>query len=546
MFDERGINMIAKLTTGLAVFLIGVSTSGYCIGQDSGESGAQLVVATVCMNAKEDTAANLETFSDYIKLASEQGANLIVFPAVSLQGNPGYGTKSYHPTEDELQYVRESAETIPGASTDFLVATANQYNIYIVFGMTEKSDEGDLYNTSVLLGPTGIYGKYRKRSLSAFLNEDYFWKPGSEKGPIDSPLGKVGLMICADILEPFGANLAEQEADFLVTVTAWPSAISFLYEKAATQKASDAGLWHIVANQVDTVGHVPDYGRSLIINPYGQICEDTGRIEGMVIARTDIVLPFSVPVVDFNGNGTVDINDLLRIIESWNQDDPSVDIAPPPFGDGVVDILDLELLMSYWGQEMDDPTLMAHWALDEAEGTVAYDSVGINDAIVIGEPVWQPEDGKVGGALAFDGIDDYVFAQNGLNPADEPFSVLAWIQGGTPGQVVISQLNGANWLRADPTSGCLMTELCASGRNGVHLQSETGITDGNWHRVGFVWDGLNRSLYVDDILVTEDTQQELASSIGGLNIGCGMNSAAGTFWSGLIDDVRIYNRAVHP
>ena len=111
---------------------------------------------------------------------------------------------------------------------------------------------------------------------------------------------------------------------------------------------------------------------------------------------------------------------------------------------------------------------------------------------------------------------------------------------------MISQVNGANWLRADSASGCLMTELCAWGRNGSPLHSDTEILDGNWHRVGFVWDGLNRALYVDDILIAEDTQQGLASSIGGLNIGCGMNSAAGTFWSGLIDDIRIYNRAVSP
>jgi hypothetical protein len=211
-----------------------------------------------------------------------------------------------------------------------------------------------------------------------------------------------------------------------------------------------------------------------------------------------------------------------------------------------VDALDLELFMSYWGQEIDDPTLMAHWALDEAEGTVAYDSAGANDAFLIGEPIWQPEGGKVGGALAFDGIDDRLYAQDGLNPADGPFSVFAWIQGGTPGQVVISQLNGANWLRADSASGYLMTELCASGRNGSPLQSETAITDGAWHRIGFVWDGLNRSLYVDDILAAEDTQQGLASFIGGLNIGCGMNSAAETFWSGILDEIRIYNRAVTP
>jgi hypothetical protein len=91
-----------------------------------------------------------------------------------------------------------------------------------------------------------------------------------------------------------------------------------------------------------------------------------------------------------------------------------------------------------------------------------------------------------------------------------------------------------------------MTELCTWGRNGSPLYSDTEIIDGNWHRIGFTWDGLNRALYVDDILVAEDTQEGLGSSIGGLNIGCGFNSAAGTFFSGLIDEVRIYNRAVNP
>jgi len=51
---------------------------------------------------------------------------------------------------------------------------------------------------------------------------------------------------------------------------------------------------------------------------------------------------------------------------------------------------------------------------------------------------------------------------------------------------------------------------------------------------------------VDDILVAEDTQTALASSVGGLKIGCGSGPTAGTFFSGIIDNVRIYNRAVIP
>jgi len=251
------------------------------------------------------------------------------------------------------------------------------------------------------------------------------------------------------------------------------------------------------------------------------------------------------PPPDFNGDGLVDIKDLLRLIESWGQNDPLVDIAPP-LGDGIVDILDLEHLMSYWGQEPDDPTLITHWALDETEGIIAQDSVGGNDAYIIGAPVWQPNGGMVNGALQLDGIDGCAVAGPVLNPADGPCSVLAWIQGGGPGQVVISQLNGFDWLGVDSSSGGLMTELCFLGRSGGPLQSETIVTDGMWHRVGLVWDGFNRSLYVDDILAAEDTQDGLESSNGGLYIGTGKLMAPGTYFSGLIDDIRIYNRAISP
>ena len=78
------------------------------------------------------------------------------------------------------------------------------------------------------------------------------------------------------------------------------------------------------------------------------------------------------------------------------------------------------------------------------------------------------------------------------------------------------------------------------------MQSQTYITDGNWHRIGLVWDGSHRTLYVDDILVAEDTQDALEGSNSGLYIGCDKAMVPGTFWSGLIDDVRIYNRAVYP
>ncbi len=250
------------------------------------------------------------------------------------------------------------------------------------------------------------------------------------------------------------------------------------------------------------------------------------------------------PTVDFNGDGIVDIKDLLRLIQSWNQDDPIVDIAPT-FSDGVIDFLDLEALMSYWGQEVEDQTLIAHWAMDEAEGMYAANSAGGNDAVVLGGIEWQPTDGQIDGALQLNGVDGYAITGAVLNPADGPFSILAWINGGAPGQVIVSQQAFADWLAAD-AEGNLMTELKSSDQFAGPLLSETVITNGQWHRIGLVWDGSHRTLCVDGVAVAEDAQPGLESSQMGLYIGVDKNYASGTFFSGLIDDVRIYNRAISP
>ncbi|MHC4535781.1 MAG: LamG domain-containing protein [Planctomycetota bacterium] len=255
----------------------------------------------------------------------------------------------------------------------------------------------------------------------------------------------------------------------------------------------------------------------------------------------------AVPLsLDFNGDGKINIDDLIILIEHWGQDNPMCDIAPAPFGDGVVNATDLELLMSYWGQPVDDPMLIAHWALDETEGDIAQDSAGTNDAVTFGGPLWQPTGGMTDGAIQLDGVDDCVIIGSVPNPTKGPFSILAWVKGGAPGQVVLSQIGGADWLGTDPAEGNLMTELKAPGRSGNPLQSQINITDGQWHRIGLVWDGSHRTLYVDGIVVAEDTQDGLESSDNGLYIGCGKAMEAGTYFSGLIDDVRIYNRVVIP
>jgi len=262
----------------------------------------------------------------------------------------------------------------------------------------------------------------------------------------------------------------------------------------------------------------------------------------------DIYQSSIIPIVDLNGDGIVDSADMCIIVDHWGEYYTLCDIGPTPLGDGIVNVQDLTILAEHLFEEVDDPTLMAHWALDETEGDIASDSANDNDGTVYGNPAWQPEGGMVDGALQLDGVNDYVFTPFVLNPADGRFSVFAWIKGGAPGQSVLSQMSGVRWLCADPSDGNLMTELKASGRGSAELLSQTIITDGNWHRIALAWDGSNRTLYVDGLAVAEDEQNNLEGSEYGLYIGAGktVTKEPGFFWSGLIDDVRIYNRAVKP
>ena len=253
----------------------------------------------------------------------------------------------------------------------------------------------------------------------------------------------------------------------------------------------------------------------------------------------------SEPIVDLNGDGIVNAIDMCIMVEHWGEDYSLCDIGPMPWGDGIVDVEDLKVLAEHMFEENFPPGLLAYWKLDETEGDTAHDSIEGNDGFGPPDLIWRPEDGKVGGALELDGIDDSVVTTFSLNPVQTTFSAFAWIKGGGPEQVALSQNDGVNWLLAD-SEGQLMTAL-RRGSSGPRLTSEYVITDGDWHHIGVVWDKSHRHLYADGIEVAEDSNNVgyLSSSNGNLCIGCGNSFDAGSFFSGLIDDVRIYNKALY-
>ena len=194
--------------------------------------------------------------------------------------------------------------------------------------------------------------------------------------------------------------------------------------------------------------------------------------------------------------------------------------------------------------------LVGWWKLDESAGTRAADGSGNNHAALVrGNPTWQPTGGKVAGAVALDGDGDY------LEVADESafdfrsgVTVAAWIKAESldkPYQAIVTKGEWAWRIQRNEESN--MLEFACSG---VRVPSEhpygplygtRAITPGRWYHVAGTYDGQRMALYIDGVL---DSSQEASGPIGVDDdpVLIGENAEQRErFWSGLIDDVRVYN-----
>ena len=117
--------------------------------------------------------------------------------------------------------------------------------------------------------------------------------------------------------------------------------------------------------------------------------------------------------------------------------------------------------------------------------------------MVIVGTTWQPDGGIVGGALQCDGVTGCVHVDRIPDLGPGPFSVIAWVKGGAPGQTVLSHKGTTALFMANPIDGSLMTMLENPKKRVAQGSTEAIITDGRWHRIALVWDGVERQLYVD-------------------------------------------------
>jgi predicted amidohydrolase len=213
---------------------------------------------------RENKEANLAKFEKITQKAKEQGADLVIFPELSLTG---------YVVRDQLY---ELAEPIPGPSVYRMEEIAKKTNMHIIFGMPEISEKtrATLFNTAVFVGPKGFIGKYRKMYLpthSVFEEKRHF-RPGYQSAAFDTPIGKIGLCICYDIFFPEVTRLVRlQGAQLIVCISASPAVRRSYFEILTAARALENTAFLAYVNLVGVEDGLQFWGGSRLITPTGDI-----------------------------------------------------------------------------------------------------------------------------------------------------------------------------------------------------------------------------------------------------------------------------------
>lgn len=151
-----------------------------------------------------DKEANIDNMLKYVEEAGESDVDILVFPETVLTGYE-YKDPATDPLEDtDVAMQVALAELIPGPTTELFSEYARQYDMYIIFGMTELDEDGPIYedgvekcyNSAAVLYPDGKIESYQKIHRAG--SENRWSVPGSTPYMFDTEWGKAGIDICRD------------------------------------------------------------------------------------------------------------------------------------------------------------------------------------------------------------------------------------------------------------------------------------------------------------------------------------------------------------
>jgi len=258
-------------------------------------------IALMQKSRTSDIENNIQTLKESIKEAAINGAELVVLQELH---------NSLYFCQVESTDNFDLAEPIPGPSTEFFGNVTKECGVVLVTSLFERRAAGLYHNTAVVFDKDGsIAGKYRKMHIPddpAYYEKFYFTPGDLGFHPIQTSLGKLGVMVCWDQWYPEGARLmALQGAELLI----YPTAIGWESTDTDEEKQRQLTAWqtvqrgHAVANGIPVVavnrsGHEVDpsgqtngidfWGHSFVAGPQGEMLAEAGIEPTTLIVDVDM------------------------------------------------------------------------------------------------------------------------------------------------------------------------------------------------------------------------------------------------------------------
>lgn len=252
--------------------------------------------AAVAGDFGRDLVENLRQAEELIEQARSQGVDLLALPEACLGGYLSVLGSGRDGTHDETPESLPPLLDLDGPELRAIAEMAGDMTVVVGFC---ESDGTERFNTAAALNGDGLIASYRK--VHQPLGENLYYSAGSDLLAFDSPIGRMGLLICYDKAFPEAARtLALDGATVIACISAWPASRTAsaadlaqdrwthrfnLFDQA---RALENQIVWLAANQTGTFGSLRFVGNAKVVGPGGEIVSTTGVDPGLAIAHLDV------------------------------------------------------------------------------------------------------------------------------------------------------------------------------------------------------------------------------------------------------------------
>ena len=253
-------------------------------------------LAAVAAGFGRDVEANLAAIAAHVEAARDRGVRLLALPEACLGGYLSVLGRGRDGEFDESPDSLPPVMDVDGPELRRVAELARDMTVVVGFC---ESDNGRRYNSAAIVSGDGVIGVHRK--IHQPLGENLYYAAGGQLRAFDTPVGRVGALICYDKSFPEAARgLALDGAQVIACISAWPASRTATADDLAEDRwthrfnvfdqaraLENQVIW-VASNQTGAFGKLRFVGHAKVVGPGGEVLDTTGVGDGLAVAEINI------------------------------------------------------------------------------------------------------------------------------------------------------------------------------------------------------------------------------------------------------------------